>query len=78
MGGVVIERDTTLLPLSLVLKEMNMVTATYEGSPVEPVSGSTLLPRSLCDQEAVNLLSYPEKAAIDEKDRDLRSSHGLR
>jgi hypothetical protein len=33
MGGAVIERDTTLLPLSLVLKEMNMITATYEGSP---------------------------------------------
>ncbi len=44
LGGAVIERDTTLLPLSLVLKEMNMLTATYEGSPAEPVSGSTLLP----------------------------------
>ncbi len=77
MGGAVIERDTTLSPLSLVLKEMNMVTATYEGSPVEPVSGSTLLPRSLCDEEAVNLPGFPEKAAIDEKDPDLRSSHDL-
>jgi non-ribosomal peptide synthetase-like protein len=44
MGGAVIERDTTLLPLSLVLKEMNLITATYEGSPAEPVSGSNLLP----------------------------------
>ena len=44
MGGAVIERDTTLLPLSLVLKEMNMLTATYEGSPAELVRGSTLLP----------------------------------
>jgi len=78
MGGAVIERDTTLLPLSLVLKEMNMITATYEGSPAEPVSGSTLLPQSLCDEEAVSLSNSPEKAAIDEKDRDLRSSHGLR
>ncbi len=41
MGGAVIERDTTLLPLSLVLKEMNLITATYEGSPAEPVHGST-------------------------------------
>jgi non-ribosomal peptide synthetase-like protein len=40
MGGAVIERDTTLSPLSLVLKEMNMTTATYEGSPAEPVSSS--------------------------------------
>ena len=42
MGGAVIERDTTLLPMSLVLKEMNMTTGTYEGSPAEPVSGATL------------------------------------
>jgi carbonic anhydrase/acetyltransferase-like protein (isoleucine patch superfamily) len=71
MGGAVIERDTTLLPLSLVLKEMNIITATYEGSPAEPVSGSTLPLRSLRDDEAVNLPSSPEKAA-------LRSSHDLR
>ena len=76
MGGAVIERDTTLLPLSLVLKEMNMITATYEGSPAEPVSGSTLLPRSLCDEEAVSLSNSPLKAAIT--DRDVRSSRGLR
>ena len=41
MGGAVIERDTTLLPLSLVLKEMNLPTATYEGSPAEPICGWT-------------------------------------
>ena len=66
MGGAVIERNTTLLPLSLVLKEMNMITATYEGSPAEPVSGSPLSPLSLCDDEAANILSSREKAAIDE------------
>jgi hypothetical protein len=44
MGGAFIERDTTLLPLSLVLKEMSMRTGTYEGSPAQPVSLSTLLP----------------------------------
>ena len=38
MSGAVIERDTTLLPLSLVLKEMYMITGAYEGSPAEPVS----------------------------------------
>ncbi|WP_334150826.1 non-ribosomal peptide synthetase [Hyphomicrobium sp.] len=42
MGGALIERDTTLLPLSLVLKEMTLLTATYEGSPVEPLYGATL------------------------------------
>ena len=42
MGGAVIERDTTLLPLSLVLKEMNLPPATYGGSPAEPVSGTNL------------------------------------
>ena len=41
MSGVVMEPDTTLLPLSLVLKEMNLLTATYQGSPAEPVAGST-------------------------------------
>ena len=42
MGGAIIERDTTLLPLSLVLKEMHLLTATtYEGSPAEPVSVTT-------------------------------------
>jgi len=40
MGGAVIEPETTLLPLSMVLKEMHLPTATYEGSPVEP-SGSS-------------------------------------
>jgi acetyltransferase-like isoleucine patch superfamily enzyme len=38
MGGVVIERDTTLLPLSLVLKDMMLLSTTYQGSPVEPVA----------------------------------------
>jgi non-ribosomal peptide synthetase-like protein len=37
MGGAVMEEDTTLVPLALVLKEMNLPTATYEGSPAEPV-----------------------------------------
>ena len=40
MGGAVIGRDTTLLPLSLVVKEMNMVTATYEGSPAQAVGAA--------------------------------------
>jgi non-ribosomal peptide synthetase-like protein len=42
MSGVVIEPDTTVLPLSLVLKEMHLLTATYQGSPVEPGQGSTV------------------------------------
>jgi hypothetical protein len=40
MGGAVIEPGTDLLPLSLVLKEMRLTTATYEGSPAEPVGSS--------------------------------------
>jgi len=43
MGGAAIERDTTLSPLSLVLKEMTLPTATYEGSPAELASGPALL-----------------------------------
>ncbi len=39
MGGAVIEPETNLSPLSLVLKEMRLPTATYEGSPAEPVDG---------------------------------------
>jgi non-ribosomal peptide synthetase-like protein len=38
MGGAVIEPETTLLPLSMVLKEMNLPTGIYEGSPAEPAS----------------------------------------
>ena len=37
MGGAVIEPETTLQPLSLVLKEMYLPSATYEGSPAELV-----------------------------------------
>ena len=39
MGGAVIGTETTLLPFSLVLKEIHLPTATYEGRPAEPVSG---------------------------------------
>src|SRR5262249_25838100 len=42
MGGAVIQKDTTLLPLSLVLKGMNMITSTYEGSPAQTASDSSL------------------------------------
>ena len=38
MGGAVLEPETTLLPLSLVLKEMHLPAAIYEGSPAEPVT----------------------------------------
>jgi hypothetical protein len=38
MGGAVIERETTLYPLTLVLKEMNLVTGAYEGSPAQSLS----------------------------------------
>jgi non-ribosomal peptide synthetase-like protein len=40
MGGAVIEPETTLLPLSLVLKEMHLSAAIYEGSPAEPAGGA--------------------------------------
>jgi non-ribosomal peptide synthetase-like protein len=54
MGGAVLERDTTLLPLSLVLKEMTMVVGDYQGSPAEPVDAPTLLraPSGTTDQLA--------------------------
>jgi non-ribosomal peptide synthetase-like protein len=37
MGGATVEPETTILPLSLVLKGMHLPTATYEGSPAQPV-----------------------------------------
>jgi hypothetical protein len=40
MGGAIIEPETTLQPLGMVLKEMHLLTDIYEGSPVEPVGGS--------------------------------------
>jgi non-ribosomal peptide synthetase-like protein len=41
MSGAVIEPETTILPLSLVLKEMHLPgAATYQGSPVEPAGDS--------------------------------------
>jgi hypothetical protein len=37
MGGATIGPETTLLPLSMALKEMHLPTGTYWGSPTEPV-----------------------------------------
>jgi non-ribosomal peptide synthetase-like protein len=37
MGGALVEPETTLRPLSLVLKGMHLAAASYEGSPAEPV-----------------------------------------
>jgi non-ribosomal peptide synthetase-like protein len=69
MGGAVVERDTTLLPLSLVLKEMNMVTATYEGSPAEPASGSTLIPTIALRRGGDEHPELPGRAAVDKNDQ---------
>ena len=38
MGGAILEPGTTVLPLSLVLKEMNLGSGTYQGSPAERAS----------------------------------------
>jgi len=57
MGGAVIEQDTTLAPLALVLKEMNLPTATYEGSPAEPVERS---PRAVDEVNLPNLPIIPQ------------------
>jgi non-ribosomal peptide synthetase-like protein len=70
MGGAVIQRDTTLLPLSLTLKEMNMSTGTYEGSPAQAVSSSSLSPpvhvaaRPPSTPEAVDNTDWIKAAAI--------------
>ena len=36
MGGANLAKDATLLPVSLVLKEMQIASGVYEGSPAEP------------------------------------------
>ena len=64
MGGATIERDTTLLPLSLVLKEMTLLTAAYEGSPAEPVSGTLPSPRRAATAEAKRTSSRFEGSGI--------------
>jgi len=69
MGGAVFVRDTTLLPLSLVLKEMNMLTDTYEGSPAEPVSGSTFLPPIAPRRRADGYPELPADAPSEEENR---------
>jgi non-ribosomal peptide synthetase-like protein len=38
MGGAILAPETTLLPLSLVLKEARLHTGVHEGSPAEPAS----------------------------------------
>lgn len=38
MGGAIMAPSTTLLPLSLVLKEMHLPTGIYWGSPAEPLN----------------------------------------
>ncbi|MCC7250306.1 AMP-binding protein, partial [Hyphomicrobium sp.] len=45
MGGAHIARGSTLLPLSLVLKEVSLPSATYEGSPVEAVQAQPAFAR---------------------------------
>jgi hypothetical protein len=69
MGGARIERDTTLMPLSMVLKEMELQTAVYEGSPAEPVSGAAL-PAPMPSERRGNLLvELPGKAGVDNESR---------
>jgi hypothetical protein len=72
MGGAVIEPETTLLPLSMVLKEMHLPTGIYWGSPTEPV----------LVQKASHLITQPRpvdghyrmsgEAAADKRSRPTR------
>ena len=52
MGGATIGQNTTLSPLSLVLKEMTLLPATYEGSPADPVNGSLIFPAISPEEKA--------------------------
>ena len=66
MGGAVINKNTTLLPSALVLKEMNLLTATYEGSPVEAVSGSIVLPSIASQHQGRETPNTPGAPPVDE------------
>jgi non-ribosomal peptide synthetase-like protein len=66
MGGAVIEPKTTLLPLSMVLKEMYLPTASYQGSPAEPESETHSSPAPVLQPRSGNRHSNPpRKATID-------------
>ena len=56
MGGAVLEPGTTLLPLSLVLKEMHLSGACHEGSPAEPARSRHASP---------SLITWPRPNAAD-------------
>lgn len=62
MGGATIERDTTLLPLSMVLKEMHLPTGVYEGSPAEPVHEASALPTITARELSKGLSDAPARA----------------
>jgi hypothetical protein len=64
MGGAFIERDTTLSPLSMVFKEMHLLSGSYEGSPAEPVRDSTPLSRIASSASGREHLELPEAVAI--------------
>jgi hypothetical protein len=52
MGGAVVEIGSTLLPLSLVLKEMNLPAGTYEDSPAGPARSPSRSARAIADHAA--------------------------
>jgi acetyltransferase-like isoleucine patch superfamily enzyme len=52
MGGTSVCPETTIMPLSLVLKEMQLPSGIYAGSPVEPLDTRSLLPQSDIESRA--------------------------
>ncbi len=74
MGGSVIEPETTLSPLSMVLKGMHLPTAAYEGSPAEPVSRAERAPPVIAPtlSGGVDLILSGEAAAYSESPSDKR------
>ena len=75
MGGSVIEPETTLLPLSLVLKEMYLPTAIYEGSPTAPVSGvQHSSPVVTHQRQSGEYSALAGAAAIDVESRQMRGT----
>jgi len=61
MGGARLEPDTTLLPLSMVLKGMHLPSGAYEGSPVDQVRPPLLLSEGRDESSSV-VLADPRTA----------------
>jgi len=67
MGGARIEPNTTLLPVSMVLKEMHVPSGVYEGSPAEPSSRELESVAQVTMDRAIDIHGADGGALIDKE-----------